>query len=73
MLSSEGSLLTIDVPSASTDPTFDFEAATQNFQKELITRAVKQADGNKEEAAKLLGMSRSTFFRYQSLLGGKGP
>lgn len=73
MLSCEGPLLTIEGPSAalSSDPAFDFEAATQQFQKELIMKAVKHAGGNKEEAAKLLGLSRSTFFRYQSLSGNK--
>lgn len=72
MLSCEGPLLTIEISSAAqSDPAFDFEAATQKFQKELIIRAIKHAGGNKEEAAKLLGLSRSTFFRYQSLSGNK--
>lgn len=73
ILSCEGPLLTIEGPSAglSSDPAFDFEAATQKFQKELIMKAVKHTGGNKEEAAKLLGLSRSTFFRYQSLAGNK--
>jgi transcriptional regulator with GAF, ATPase, and Fis domain len=73
VLSCEGPLLAIEGPLAaqSSDPAFDFEAATQKFQKDLIMRAIKHTGGNKEEAARLLGMSRSTFFRYQSLSGNK--
>jgi transcriptional regulator with GAF, ATPase, and Fis domain len=69
VLSSEGPLLTLPVALAAEDPALDFEAATQRFQKELIGKAIKRAGGNKEEAARLLGLSRSTFFRYQSAMG----
>jgi transcriptional regulator with GAF, ATPase, and Fis domain len=73
LLSGEGPLLTLEDPGSErpADPVFDFEAATQKFQKELILKAIKHSGGNKEEAAKLLGLSRSTFFRYQASCGGK--
>jgi transcriptional regulator with GAF, ATPase, and Fis domain len=48
---------------------FNFEEATLNFQKRLIGTALKATAHNKEQAAKLLGLSRSTFFRY--LAAGK--
>lgn len=47
----------------------NLEDATRLFQKELITDVVNQCSGNKEEAIKKLGLSRSTFFRYQAQLG----
>ncbi|MFW6244349.1 MAG: sigma-54 interaction domain-containing protein, partial [Fibrobacterota bacterium] len=47
----------------------DLEEATRLFQKKLITDVVNQCSGNKEEAIKKLGLSRSTFFRYQAQLG----
>jgi transcriptional regulator with GAF, ATPase, and Fis domain len=69
VLSSEGPLLKWSFSTSAEDPAFDFERATERFQKELIAKAIKRAGGNKEEAAKLLGLSRSTFFRYQATLG----
>jgi len=47
----------------------DFEAATKEFQHDLIKKAIELSGGNKEEAAKKLGISRSSFFRYQASLG----
>jgi Nif-specific regulatory protein len=43
---------------------FDFNMATNEFQKGFIEKALRHCQGNKEKAALLLGMSRSTFFRY---------
>jgi transcriptional regulator with PAS, ATPase and Fis domain len=45
------------------------EEATRRFQKNYISRALAMNRGSKEEAASILGMSRSTFFRYLSQLG----
>jgi len=42
--------------------------ATRRFQKNYIERALLLNQKNKEETAKVLGMSRSTFFRYLSQL-----
>jgi Nif-specific regulatory protein len=69
VLSCEGPLLSLAPVAAAENAELDFVAATERFQKELIARAIKRAGGSKEEAAKLLGLSRSTFFRYQSAIG----
>ncbi|MBN1759520.1 MAG: sigma 54-interacting transcriptional regulator [Chitinispirillaceae bacterium] len=45
-----------------------FDAATRQFQKQLLERAIRNADGNKELAARAVGLSRSTFYRYLSQL-----
>ena len=68
VLSCEGPLLTLPRVETVQDPTFDMETATRDFHRDLIARAIKRTGGNKEAAAKLLGMSRSTFFRYLSTL-----
>ena len=47
----------------------DFESATKAFQKDLIQKTIQCAGGNKEEAVRKLGLSRSTFYRYYSHLG----
>lgn len=44
------------------------DEATQDFQKQYLSRALALAGGNRENAAKMLNMSRSTFFRYLSQL-----
>ncbi len=46
----------------------NFDDATKDFQKQLIQKTLRFTSGNKEQAAKQLGMSRSTFFRYLSSL-----
>lgn len=46
----------------------DFETATRHYQKSIIERAVLAAQGNKEVAAKSIGLSRSTFYRYAAQL-----
>ena len=48
--------------------TLDFEEATKRFQKELIQKAIDFSVGNKDEAARRLGMSRSTLYRYLTQL-----
>ncbi|MBN1576350.1 MAG: sigma 54-interacting transcriptional regulator [Chitinispirillaceae bacterium] len=42
----------------------DFESACRQFQKEFLEKAILAAGGNKEQAAHLIGLSRSTFYRY---------
>jgi transcriptional regulator with PAS, ATPase and Fis domain len=42
----------------------NFEDATRSYQKNLVLRALDLAGGNKDRAAKLLGIHRSTIFRY---------
>jgi transcriptional regulator with GAF, ATPase, and Fis domain len=63
VLSCEGPLVTLDLPSQQHN-TIDFDKATRDFQKTLVNRALHIAGGNREKAASLLGISRSTFFRY---------
>ncbi|MBD3320735.1 MAG: GAF domain-containing protein [Chitinivibrionales bacterium] len=41
-----------------------FDEATREFQKKLIRQALAACNGSREKAAKMLGMSRSSFFRY---------
>jgi DNA-binding NtrC family response regulator len=49
------------------------EAATRRFQSDYLQRALDLCGGDKEKAAAMLGMGRSTFFRYlaQAREGGK--
>jgi transcriptional regulator with GAF, ATPase, and Fis domain len=46
------------------EPVPDFESATLRFQNGLIHRALEFAGGNKDEAARLLNIHRTTFYRY---------
>jgi transcriptional regulator with GAF, ATPase, and Fis domain len=53
----------------------DMEAATRRFQLDYLQRALDLCGGDKDKAAGMLGMGRSTFFRYlaQAREGGKEP
>jgi DNA-binding NtrC family response regulator len=55
----------------------NFDDATRNFQQEYLQKALAHCGGDKEKAAGLLGIGRSTFFRYLSQArdaqGGRGP
>ena len=44
-----------------------------DIEKELVTRALKQAKGNKTKASKLLGISRTKLLRRIQFLGLAGP
>lgn len=70
-LSSPGSLLEIPNEKKITAE-LTLDEATQNFQRDFIGRVLARLQGNREDAAKALGMSRSTFFRYLSQLGLTG-
>jgi transcriptional regulator with GAF, ATPase, and Fis domain len=63
VLSATGPFVTVEIGGKITR-NFDFETATLNFQKRLIDSAIRASFNNKEQAARLLGLSRSTFFRY---------
>jgi transcriptional regulator with PAS, ATPase and Fis domain len=41
----------------------DLREAVQQLEKSLIKRALRQANGNRTQAAKLLGISRRALFR----------
>ncbi len=47
---------------------FDLNKATNAFQRDFISKALLHCQGNKEKTAQLLGMSRSTMFRYLASL-----
>jgi DNA-binding NtrC family response regulator len=42
----------------------DMDEATRRFQTDYLQRALQVCGGDKDKAASLLGMGRSTFFRY---------
>lgn len=42
----------------------DMDEATRRFQSDYLQRALLSCGGDKDKAAELLGMGRSTFFRY---------
>jgi transcriptional regulator with GAF, ATPase, and Fis domain len=69
VLTSHSPLITFDLNNTECKLFFDFETATNNFQRDLIQKTIVMMCGNKEAAAKKLGLSRSTFFRYQAQLG----
>lgn len=67
VISSNGPLGKIEIPVQIINKQYyNFEEATKDFQKNLIKKALKVTGGNKEHAAKLTGLGRSTFFRYIS-------
>jgi transcriptional regulator with GAF, ATPase, and Fis domain len=69
VLMSAGPLVEMDLPDTGSRGPESFEAATRDFQKTFLLKSIRACNGNKEETAKMLGMSRSTFFRYTASLG----
>ena len=65
VLMCRGSLISIESrePATVAAP-IDFESASRKFQKEFLEKAIITAGGNKELAARTVGLSRSTFYRY---------
>ena len=47
----------------------DLDAFLQRVERELVERAMQQANGNKTEAARLLGLSRPRLYRRLVQLG----
>jgi len=68
VLSARGPLVSLEFR-VTDGPVMNLEEATNQFQKKIISRALALSKGNKEKTAELLGMSRSTFFRYLANLG----
>jgi transcriptional regulator with GAF, ATPase, and Fis domain len=64
VLSASGPLVMIDVGDAGPEKSLDFDQTVRDFQFKLIKRALDACNGNREQAARMLGMSRSNFFRY---------
>jgi transcriptional regulator with GAF, ATPase, and Fis domain len=69
MLLSHGPLLRLEPANQAPEAPKDFDEATQRFQKQLLENALAAVSGNKEAAAKNLGLSRSTFYRYVQMFG----
>lgn len=54
-------------------PGFDLQLHLDDIEKQYLERALEQADGVKQEAAKLLGLSfRSFRYRSKKALGQDG-
>lgn len=55
-----------------TDEACNLESATVAFHRDHIARVIDRAGGNREAAARLLGLSPATFYRYLQKVGLKG-
>ncbi len=65
VLSSQSKFVELDLENGSQlQGVATLESATREFQSQLIMRTLSACSQNREEAAKTLGMSRATFFRY---------
>jgi len=54
------------------DDACDLERVTNDFHRHHIARVLDRTGGNREAAAKLLGLSPATFYRYLQKVGLKG-
>ncbi len=59
-------------PDFDSDEACNLEGATVAFHKHHIARVIDRAGGNREAAARLLGLSPATFYRYLQKVGLKG-
>ncbi len=50
----------------------NFERAVLGFQRRHLARVLRQVNGNREAAARLLGLSSATLYRYLARAGLKG-
>jgi transcriptional regulator with GAF, ATPase, and Fis domain len=71
-LFADSSVVRITLP-GNKDRWMDMEEATRRFQLDYLQRALDLCGGDKDEAAGLLGMGRSTFFRYLAQARGENP
>jgi len=72
VLLSDGPLVKMEMGTGgkSAEPEFlGMDDATKRFQKQYLEKALALCGGNREQASKILGMSRSTFFRYLAEMG----
>jgi transcriptional regulator with GAF, ATPase, and Fis domain len=70
VLASAGPLAQVDIDDRIAGREINFDEATRQFQLKLIKRGLDACSGNREQAARTLGMSRSNFFRYLAELKG---
>jgi len=68
--SSPGAALGGEAPALDEDPNLD--RAVLAFQRRHIARVLGRAQGNREAAAKMLGLSPATLYRHLQRLGLKG-
>lgn len=54
------------------DESCNLERVTRSFQRQHLARVLSRVGGNREAAAKLLGVSNATFYRYLQKAGLKG-
>jgi transcriptional regulator with GAF, ATPase, and Fis domain len=66
VLTSKSPLVQFSTNSNKEHQFLNFETSVKTFQKDLIVRTIESCGGNKEDAARKLGLSRSTFYRYLS-------
>jgi DNA-binding NtrC family response regulator len=64
VLFADSPVLTVRLPEGDAEGWMDMEEATKRFQADYIQKALDLCGGNKDKAAAMLGMGRSTFFRY---------
>ena len=62
----------VPIPELRTDEACNFERANVSFQRGHIARVLDRCGGNREAAARLLGLSPATFYRYLQKVGLKG-
>jgi transcriptional regulator with GAF, ATPase, and Fis domain len=66
VITSRSPLIRIEEHLSSTRQLGNFEQTVREVQKDLLQKALDCTGGNKEEAARLLELPRSTFYRYLS-------
>jgi DNA-binding NtrC family response regulator len=54
---------------AGTGREFNLRRLTENYQSQIITKALEKTRGNRTEAAKLLGLSRVGLYHQMKRLG----
>jgi sigma-54 specific flagellar transcriptional regulator A len=60
LISKNASSLKKVTPETSINIGLSFREAVENFESELIAKALEQTGGNKNKAAELLGLNRTT-------------
>ncbi len=59
----------INIPGDKIDTGSSFENSAKDAEREIILKALKEAEGNKSKASKLLNMNERTFYRKLKSLG----
>jgi DNA-binding NtrC family response regulator len=64
--------IAIDIHEGSGEQDLNLERAVVSFQRQHIARALDRTKGNRDAAARLLGLSPATLYRYLQRVGLKG-